>query len=464
MTETPIRRAPASALYRAVWRWHFYAGLLILPLLVLMAVTGGVYLFKDEINDVTQRTLRFVEPAATAPLPPSALTARALAAHPGELKAYFPPAAPDRSAQVKIAGADGVKDSVYVNPYDGTVLGSAWDGGPSGSWAMWLVRKLHSLEYAGWLGNRLIEAAAGWMVLLVATGVYLWWPRGRNVGVLSPRRTRGRPLWRDLHAVTGLYTGLFILFLAFSGLPWSGVWGKQFYKLSYAVGLGMPDGYWSNYPVSKVPAGEALDRTPWIMEHQPMPVSGASDGAPAALDQVVATLDALGVHPGYALDMPSGPTGVFTASVYPHDVTQERVVHLDQYTGKVLFDMGLDDLGPLGRAAEWGVSLHMGQAFGLANQIVLLLACAAMVLLAVSAAVMWWKRRPAGALGAPSVPEDFRIPQAILVIAVLAGVFFPLVGLSLLVVAGLELCVQAASLAAAGGLISAGRRQASRLI
>lgn len=75
----------------------------------------------------------------------------------------------------------------------------------------------------------------------------------------------------------------------------------------------------------------------------------------------------------------------------------------------------------------------------------LLLACAAMVLMAVSAAVMWWKRRPAGALGAPRVPEDFRIPQAILGIALLAGVFFPLVGLSLLVVAALELCVQAAS-------------------
>ena len=48
---------------------------------------------------------------------------------------------------------------------------------------MWIVRKLHSLEYVGWWGNRIIGAVAGWMVLLVATGLYLWWPRGRNVGV-----------------------------------------------------------------------------------------------------------------------------------------------------------------------------------------------------------------------------------------------------------------------------------------
>ncbi|MBS0583085.1 MAG: PepSY domain-containing protein [Proteobacteria bacterium] len=40
----------ASSLYRAVWRWHFVAGLLVLPVLVLLAVTGGLYLFKPELS------------------------------------------------------------------------------------------------------------------------------------------------------------------------------------------------------------------------------------------------------------------------------------------------------------------------------------------------------------------------------------------------------------------------------
>ncbi len=92
---------------------------------------------------------------------------------------------------------------------------------------------------------------------------------------------------------------------------------------------------------------------------------------------------------------------------------------------------------------EWGIGIHMGQAFGIANQIVLLLAYVAIVLMAVSAAVTWWKRRPAGSLGAPIVPSDWRVPRAILAIAVLAGIFFPLVGLSLLVVAAIEFGVYA---------------------
>jgi uncharacterized iron-regulated membrane protein len=190
-----------------------------------------------------------------------------------------------------------------------------------------------------------------------------------------------------------------------------------------------------------VPVGDAIDRAPWIMEKQPMPVSGASDGVPAGLDQVVATVEGLGIAPGYALNMPGGPEGVFTASVYPDDISQERVIHLDQYTGAVLYDAGLSDLGGLGWAAEWGVSIHMGQAWGLANQIVLLLACLAMIMLAVSAAIMWWKRRPAGAIGTPAMPTDWRMPRMLLVLAVLAGVFFPLVGLSMLVIAAVEIAL-----------------------
>ena len=61
---TPPSPAPASPtarprihtdVYRAVWRWHFYAGLLVLPFLIWLAVTGGLFVFKDTIDDVFHR-------------------------------------------------------------------------------------------------------------------------------------------------------------------------------------------------------------------------------------------------------------------------------------------------------------------------------------------------------------------------------------------------------------------------
>ena len=437
------RRSGVSDLYRAVWRWHFYAGLIVLPFLVLLAVTGSLYLFKDEINGVVYHDKMTVTAQSGQTLKPSELVADALAAHPGTLTGYRPPAGPTEAAQVDVKGADGLKDVVYVDPYSSRVLGSLWDGGAAGSPLMFVVRKLHSLDYVGWWANRIIEAVAGWAVLLVATGVYLWWPRGRAVGKFAVRKTSGRPWWRDVHAVTGIYTAAFILFFAFSGLPWTGVWGDQFYKLSYAVGLGMPDGYWDKYPVSKVPVAEALDRSPWIMQQQAMPVSPkpAAAAKPVSLDRVVKTVEGAGIAKGYAIAVPDTPNGVFTASVYPDDVRNERIIHLDQYSGRILLDMGLADLGAFGAAAEWGVSLHMGQQFGLLNQLVLLTACLAIILMAVSAVVIWWKRRPSGALGAPTVSAGYRVPTGIYVIAIACGVLFPLVGLSLVVIVVLEIAL-----------------------
>ncbi len=71
----------------------------------------------------------------------------------------------------------------------------------------------------------------------------------------------------------------------------------------------------------------------------------------------------------------------------------------------------------------------------------LLLACLAMIALCLSASVMWWKRRPSGSLGVPQVPTDWRIKRMLLLMAVAAGLFFPLVGLSMLALAGVELAV-----------------------
>ncbi|WEZ07936.1 PepSY domain-containing protein [Priestia flexa] len=39
-----------KSMYKTIWRWHFYAGILIAPFLVVLAITGGIYLFKPQIE------------------------------------------------------------------------------------------------------------------------------------------------------------------------------------------------------------------------------------------------------------------------------------------------------------------------------------------------------------------------------------------------------------------------------
>ncbi|WAM55427.1 PepSY-associated TM helix domain-containing protein [Vreelandella venusta] len=417
-------------LYRAVWRWHFYAGLLVLPFMISLAITGGLYLFKDELDALIHADVKRVA-VQEATLPPSALVSAALTAHPGTAVKFTDPATADSSAEITVNTAEGERLAVYVNPYTANVLGALDDRGT----VMWTVRYLHSLKYFGPTARKLIEIAGGWSILLVLTGIYLWWPRRKGAGgVVSVRgKPKSRVFWRDLHAVTGLFVGAFIVFLAITGMPWSGVWGGQVNQWANGNNFGYPAGVRVEVPMSEARLNEQSP-TNWSLEQAQLPESSQQPGQAESigLDGAVAIFNELGLHHGYAVSLPTTATGVYTGSVYPNDLSQQRVVHLDQYTGERLIDMSYADYGPLGRWLEFGINVHMGQQFGLFNQLLFLAVCLAIILLAVSAAVMWWKRRPSGAMGVPPLPSDKRVFRGLTVMLVIGGVIFPLVGASLI--------------------------------
>ena len=47
--------AEAGNQYARLWRWHFYAGLIIAPVLIIMSVTGGMYLLQPQIEAAVER-------------------------------------------------------------------------------------------------------------------------------------------------------------------------------------------------------------------------------------------------------------------------------------------------------------------------------------------------------------------------------------------------------------------------
>ncbi|GKW48207.1 PepSY-associated TM helix domain-containing protein [Halomonas sp. NCCP-2165] len=414
--------------YRAVWRWHFYAGLIVIPFLISLAVTGALYLFKDEIDHWLHADLMRVEAQEGVRVSPQAQRDAALAVVDGVAFRYVPPPGAALAAEVDVRRPDGTRVAVFVDPYSGRVTGDM----PYRGSVMWTIRMLHSLNYFGANASMIIEIVGGWSILLVVTGLYLWWPRGRRGGVMSVRGgPRKRVFWRDLHAVTGVLVGGIILFLAVTGMPWSTVWGSKVNELANGHNFGYPDGVRVNVPMSEARLAEHTE-TPWSLEQARLPTSADSSAPSIGLDRAVATFDALGLAPGYAVGLPSGPDGVYTGSIYPDDLSRQRVVHLDQYSGEPLLDMGYADYGPLGRGLEWGINVHLGQQYGLANQLILALACAGIVLLCVSSGVMWWKRRPSGRLGVPPAPSDPRRLRGVLALLAIGGVIFPLVGASMI--------------------------------
>ena len=429
MTNTVV---PVSDAFRAVWRWHFYAGLFVLPFLMLMALTGGLYLYKAEIEDVAWRHMATVEVRETRTSPDQWRQAAERAVG-GTAAAVVVPDRPDRAIQVRVRKDQGER-TAFVDPYTGQVTGSV-----GGQGLMEVVKKLHSLELFGKPFNILVEVVAGWAIILVATGLFLWWPRkGREVAVALPRPgdPARRPFWRNAHAVTGLYAGGIILFLALTGMPWSAVWGDKFLNVMRESGLGRPPApaaasAWSHGKGHNAPSG-----TGWTMEHA---VLHAPTEGPGTLSRVIATAGADGMGRPYTVSIPADPSLAFTVSRLTRQAEDARSLYVDGLTGQVVGDLRWDQFGSGARAFEWGIAVHQGMQYGELNRLLMLFGCIGVWVLGISGGLMAWKRRPRGSgLIAPPQPADPRARAAVLGIVVPLGILFPLTGLSLLAALGLE--------------------------
>ncbi|MEI2297673.1 PepSY-associated TM helix domain-containing protein [Ensifer sp. MJa1] len=426
----PVAAERGISLYRAIWRWHFFAGLLVIPFMISLAVTGGLYLFNDEIDD-TAFAYRNIVPVGAEKLPPSSIVATAVEAVPGSAAvAYRTPAGADRSARVTV-GIGKARMLVFVDPYTGAILDRV---APSEEFNQ-VVEDLHSLDYFGKSVEIIIEIVAGFAILLVFTGIYLWWPRQQTGGVLSVRGTPARRVfWRDLHAVTGIVAGLLIVFLAFSGLLWSGYWGSAVNGKLTTMGLGYPAALWDEVPTSSKVSTDVLPKANWLMENAPVPMSGTdAAGQSIGLDRAVEIANTAGMQPGYELAIPADESGVYTAAIFPENLAKERTIHIDQYSGKPLVDISFGDYPALGKAIEWSINVHKGQEWGRFNQLLMLSACLAIVLVSLSAVVMWWKRRPAGRVGVPPMPPKRSVYAGLWIMAILFGLAFPLTGLAIVV-------------------------------
>ncbi|WP_051798085.1 PepSY-associated TM helix domain-containing protein [Streptomyces sp. NRRL S-337] len=462
---TDRARPSRNQLYKALWRWHFYAGLLVTPLLVLLAVTGAIYLFKPAYENWVYKDLRTVHATEHAkPVPLAQQVDAVRKAKPeATVQSVTPPSDREHSTMVTLA-ADGGGPwaptvSVYVNQYDGKVLGSV----DNGKTFMQNVRELHGNLLSGDIGDRLMELTASWAAILTFTGLYLWW-RAR------PRRGRtGRRGLRRWHATVGAAVSVFLLLLIATGLPWTGIWGQQLQKVITATKQGTPSA--EDYKVSsKVPStadhltSNPDTSVPWAAEKVQVPTSKAGGGheghaghmghmghmggrggggaAPGSLsiERAVALAHREHVPGTFTVTLPQGPKGVYTISGKSEaDPAKQRTLFLDQYSGKVLASYGWPQYGLLSKLVEEGIALHQGERFGWPNLLIALGTCLAVIGMAVSGVVMWWRRRPTGkGLCAPRRAQDARVTRGVALIMLILGVAMPLAGISMLLILMLD--------------------------
>jgi uncharacterized iron-regulated membrane protein len=433
-SESAPGNAPAGPAYRTLWRWHFYAGLFVLPFVLILSVTGSIYLFKPQIDRWEESAYRGL--GTEGAVSPDVQLAAATAAHPGaRFNHYRLPEHPGDSAAVLLAFGDGSEREVFVSP-QGKVLGAL---DPEARISA-TVGRIHGSLLLGKWGDWLVELAASWTIVMIVTGLYMWWPRPfRAGGTFWPRLSlRGRPLLKDLHRVTGFWIAGLVLVMLVSGLPWASSWGTAF-KWARAE-LGLVNGP-QNWKIGAPAAGHGgHGGHGGHSEHPPVavPAGGLPLSAFVARAQAERMAFPVVVLPPKAPQRFGPPTGAdWTAKSEPQNRPLGRQVSYDADTGAETGRRGFADQHAIDRVVNTGIAWHEGQLFGWANQLLGVATALALVAISLMGVLMWLRRRPQGGLGAPPAARGVKLRWAVAALVV-AGLLMPLFGASLLLLAILD--------------------------
>lgn len=425
-----------NALYRTIWRWHFYAGLLVIPFILILSVTGSVFLFKPQIERWEERNYQGLSVENTAPA--SSQVEAALTAHPGAIfQSYRLPERSGDAAMVALTLADGhTEREVFISP-QGKVLGSL----DPDSRIIAIDRKIHGQLLLGKRGSYLVELAASWAIVMIMSGLFLWWPRGHGAaGVIWPRLSLGkRAFWRDIHAVTGFWVAGLALVLLVSGLPWAAAWGTAFKTVRAEMGW-VNDARQDWTIGGETPMAETIidehaahngNAMMHRMPHQPATTELLNVMVANARSEGLA-FPALITPPGAPQGFSGGTTQEWSISSDAQNRPQRMTITYDGDSGKMLSRETFADKHPIDKVIGYGIAWHEGQLLGWFNQLIGVLTTLALILLAISGFIMWRRRKPGGQLGAPKKTRSDASLKGVAAITIIMACLLPLLGVSLI--------------------------------
>lgn len=394
--------------YQFLWKWHSLAGLFTLPVVLLLAVTGSVYLFKNNYEAEEINALKQVLPEGEKL---SLNKQWDIASKSWEKKptAFVLPDN-EKEATVFVSGRFSHKSTLYVNPYTGGVNGKV----NVNETEMHQVRKLHGELLLGKFGTLIVELVASWMVVLILTGVYLHWPKKNQWKKLFyiNFKSSKKILFRDIHTFTGFWFSLLLLLILAGGLPWTDVYGTQFKWAQKQTNTGFPKEWNARFYKSKV-----------------------TNKSPLLLEKVAHQAASLNLPGVVSVSLPNKTTGVYTIANQVNNPLETKIVHIDKFTGDIVYEGTWKDIGVLMKIRLWAMAFHQGQ-FGLWNLILVLFVSFALMILAVAALISFNK---SGKKINVKNEKIYKKQPALIFLVVIIGVVLPMFGFSVLCIYLLQL-------------------------
>lgn len=372
---------------------HLWLGLGLGLLFALLSLTGSALVFYPEI-DAALNPLPLAAESEPAPGWQSPVWDAALATGrkhwpqggdfsfeatgaPGPIPArYYPPSASH--------GHQAEREMVWFSADGSSVLRSeTW-----GEYLMSWLYELHMHLLAGEAGRQIVGWSGFVMLVLLATGIAAWWPRGSWQKALTFKRkaVRQRRL-RDLHKHAGLWSSLLLVLLSLTGAL-----------------LALPD--------IKTQLFTATIAAP---DQVPVPTSQDTSGTQVSLSRALDAAHRAVPHARLAfIDVPDGGTGTIRIRVQvpgdPHRRFPGSFVFVDQYSGEVLavHNVGNGNAGTI--AAKWLRPIHDGSLAGLPTRVLAVLLGLIPPALLITGLLHWRTRRNARRHAAQNY-DSTRIPS-----------------------------------------------------
>lgn len=221
---------------RFLSKLHLWVSVPFGLVIMITCFTGAMLVFESEITALCSGGASSVEPKGS-PMPVWQIIERVEPTLDSgvEVTGVVIPFAADEAYKVNLSKPR--RAALYINQYTGEVQGE-YRRPPFFD----VMRRLHRWlmdrnpgNGAIFWGKVIVGASTLAFVVILLTGLLVWWPRNRKMLknrlkiVVSKGKNR---FWYDLHVAGGFYALLFLLAMALTGLTWSYGWyNKAFYSI-----------------------------------------------------------------------------------------------------------------------------------------------------------------------------------------------------------------------------------------
>lgn len=388
---------------------HLWLGLGSGLIVFIVSITGCIYVFEKEIRSLYE-PWQYVKPQQEAFLLPTQLAGLARPNMGGVKPNSIRYGQKDEAVTVSnFNRKKGTSVVVFMNPYTGKVIHTEKKNRKSNSDFFRFILNGHRALWLPYpIGRPIVGAAVLIFVLLLVSGIILWWPKK---WIRSIRDKSFKIKWNasfkrknyDLHNVLGFYTFLFLLIISLTGLVYSYKWySKSLYWLS-SGGKSMKE------------FKRAVSDT-----------TATGTFKPGDIDQLYRKIVAADKTENILVSLPEKPSDAIGFVVYLKAGTLYKTnrYSFDQLSLKPITDGSpfsgkYTDASAADKLRRMNYDLHIGAILGIPTKILAFLASLISASLPITGFIIWYgrkfKKKKKG--GKPSIPGAMKtvvpVPQKV---------------------------------------------------